>query len=69
MRDAALELGVTALVVVVFIAIVVILTQPYQSWICDNTWQETAHRYVWFAGCQVDTPQGWVPSDNYRVLD
>jgi hypothetical protein len=69
MKEDVIGLVLTGVLLVLFIAGTIIAIQPYQSWVCDNTWQETPHRYVWFAGCQVETPEGWVPAANYRVFD
>jgi hypothetical protein len=69
MKDDLGYLVMTFLLIAAAIAAIVIAAQPFQSWVCDNKWQQTAHRYVWFGGCQVMTPEGWVPADNYRVLD
>lgn len=41
----------------------------WNSSICRSKWPAHDTQWSMFIGCQVLTDEGWVPSENYRVLD
>jgi hypothetical protein len=59
------DFALAILPIAVIIAYVAWVLGP---WGCDARWDERTDWSV-TAGCRVWTDQGWVPEDNYRVLD
>ena len=39
--------------------------------VCDSKWSKAGipHSWTLFEGCMIKTKEGWIPAENYRVLD
>lgn len=54
-----------------FAAGLTLIFWPLESSVCHSTWGRSGMpvEYGPVMGCQVKTPQGWIPADRYRAID
>lgn len=65
------DLGFGTLLIAAFIAtvgVLVILAAFIDGTVCANRWPDRNPSYGILQGCMIDTPDGRIPAENYRVM-
>lgn len=67
-KELVLPIGGILLFSIISVALIMAMAYPISKASCEQSFPQLETHYSLITSCQVKTKDGWIPSDNYRVM-